>query len=460
MYILVRYTPSLLENCFFVRFVCFIAFIVGANVIHKFFTSKYAIGFGNLFTYFRPMTNAKWFILALSQLFALYTGAQVSEDFSDGNFTANPVWTGTANSWIVNTSGQLQSNNTVANSTFYLSTAGTMAVNAQWEFYVQLSFNTSSLNYADVYLIASASDLTSATTTGYFVRIGNTQDDICLYRKDAGGKLTRIIDGVDGITNSSNNSIRIKVIRDADNRFSLYRDLTGIGNNYVAEGSATDFTYTSSAFFGLFIQQSTASFFQKHYFDDIDVQPYTADVTPPTLYSVKTVSNSGLDLLFSEPLNASRTQTPSLFIVDHNIGGPGSVVVDASNPALLHLNFDHSFESGISYSLTIDGVSDISGNVLHNYTTSFFYGANKTYELIIDEIMTDPSPVVGLPNAEYIEIKNASGHLVNLAGYRLQTDNAISGAFPDYDLPAGDYLILCSNSNVSAFSVYGNTLGI
>ena len=48
--------------------------------------------------------------------------AQVKENFDDGDFSANPVWTGNASDWMVNAALQLQSNNTIANSNFYLST--------------------------------------------------------------------------------------------------------------------------------------------------------------------------------------------------------------------------------------------------------------------------------------------------------------------------------------------------
>src|SRR4051794_17726368 len=118
--------------------------------------------------------------------------AQIADDFNDSNFTTNPTWTGDTDDWTVNDGGQLQSNNTTAKSTFYLSTPNSLATSAQWEFSVQLAFNTSSANYVDAFLTASATRLTDSNTVGYFVRLGNTDDDICLYRKDAQGKITKI----------------------------------------------------------------------------------------------------------------------------------------------------------------------------------------------------------------------------------------------------------------------------
>ena len=205
-----------------------------------------------------------WSLLLIS----VSVKAQFAENFTDGNFTDNPAWTGGTTDFIVNSSGQLQSNNTTASSTYYLSTVNTLATTAEWDFYVNLGFATSSANFADIFLTSSASDLTSNAITGYFIRIGNTADEICLYRKDANSS-TKVIDGADGMTNNSSNSIKIKVTRDAANQWSLSRDLSGSGSSFINEGTAVDATYTTSAYFGFLIKQSTASFFQKHFFDDI-----------------------------------------------------------------------------------------------------------------------------------------------------------------------------------------------
>ena len=109
--------------------------------------------------YFAFMKKIVCLLFVLIQYFN-QTNAQVVDNFTDGNFTSSPAWVGNTADWIVNPALQLQSNNTVVNGTFYLSTANTLATVAQWEFYCNLTFNTSSTNYADVFLTASASDLT------------------------------------------------------------------------------------------------------------------------------------------------------------------------------------------------------------------------------------------------------------------------------------------------------------
>src|SRR5450432_2633366 len=169
--------------------------------------------------------------LFLLMFISVICNAQLTENFNDGDFTNNPVWSGNTSDFIMNSSLQLQSNSTVANSNYFLSTPNTLAIGTQWEMYLQITFNPSSANYIDAWLISSSSDLTSNTNTGYFVRIGNTDDEISLYRKDADGSITKIVDGTDGVLNSSNNVMKIKVTRDDSNRWTLSRDLSGTGNS-------------------------------------------------------------------------------------------------------------------------------------------------------------------------------------------------------------------------------------
>jgi hypothetical protein len=85
--------------------------------------------------------------------------------------------------------------------------------------------------------------------------------------------------------------------------------------------------------------------------------------------------------------------------------------------------------------------------------------ANR-YEVVITEIMADPSPVVGLPNAEYIEIKNVSSLPFNLAGWRLSDATGTATMSPSFVLQPDSTVIVCANSNVAAFSVFGKTIGV
>ncbi len=386
--------------------------------------------------------------------------AQVNESFSDGDYTANPAWATTAGDWLVNPSFQLQSNNLVANSTFFITTPSTLAVNTQWEIFMALPFNPSSVNYVDVFLTASLADLSNNSNTGYFVRVGNTDDDVSLYRKDAGGVVTKIIDGANGILNTSNNMLKIRVIRAAGNQFTLFRDITGTGNSYISEGTVADGTSTTSSFFGILVRQSTAGFFQSHYFDNIEVKPYVPDVLPPLIQSVTAITVNSADVLFNEPVDVTSSQTLSNYSVNNGIGNPVTAIRDATNSSLVHLNFAANFPNGVNNTITINGVRDVAGNGITNGMAVFSFYVPQRYDVVIDEIFADPSPQVALPNAEFIELKNTSTQPINLQGWKIASASTTSNALPFYILPADSFLILTSTSNAALLSGFGRVMGV
>ena len=386
--------------------------------------------------------------------------AQLSENFSDGNFTSNPTWIGNPADWQVNAAFQLQSNNVAANSSFYLSTASPSATVTQWDFYCTLNFNPSSANYVDVFLTASASDLTLNSTSGYFVRIGNTADEISLYRKDAGGTVTKIIDGADGILNTSNNMMKIRVVRNAANLWTLSRDLSGTGSNYFTEGTVTDNTFSASAFFGIFVKQSTASFFQRHFFDDISIQPYVPDITPPVISSVTAVSATAVDVLFNEPVEILSAQNILNYSADNGIGNPATAIRDGANHSLVHLSFTNSLPARITLNITVINVNDVAGNTLLSGTGSFIYFTPLPYDIVIDELMADPDPAVSLPNNEWLELKNTTTFPINLQNWKLGKATGESGPMPSYILQPGGYLTICTGSSATAMSTFGPAISV
>jgi hypothetical protein len=85
--------------------------------------------------------------------------------------------------------------------------------------------------------------------------------------------------------------------------------------------------------------------------------------------------------------------------------------------------------------------------------------ANR-FDVVITEIMADPSPVVGLPNAEYVEIKNLSSTPFNLSGWKLSDATSTGTINTSFVLQPDSLVILCSTGNVAAFSAFGKTIGV
>lgn len=81
-------------------------------------------------------------------------------------------------------------------------------------------------------------------------------------------------------------------------------------------------------------------------------------------------------------------------------------------------------------------------------------------DIVIDEIMADPSPQVGLPNTEWIELKNTSSDNINLSGWRIMKAISQSGAFPNYILKPDSFVIICTASAIPAMSVFGPAISV
>lgn len=395
-------------------------------------------------------------ILSAALLFFVSGFAQLNENFSDGDFTNNPAWIGGTTDFVVNAS-RLQSNNLVANSTYYLSTANAKAIQAQWDITMQIDFNPSSANYIDIFLTASTSDLTSATTNGYFVRIGGTDDEISLFRKD-GASSVKIIDGINGSVNNPVNQIQLKIARDAANQWQITRAINGAIP--VSENTTTDATYLTSSFFGVLIKQSTASFFQKHFFDQFIIGDFIADIVPPSVVTYTATSSNSLDILFSEPVELASSQALANYVVSNGIGTPATAVRDASNPALVHLTFSSNFPPNTSLQITVNAIADLAGNITSGISGNFSYAIAQQYAVVIDEIMADPDPQVSLPNLEWIELRNTTGGDLNLQNWRLGKPSGESGPMPSYLLKADSFVIVCTGSAVAALSAYGPVISV
>lgn len=85
----------------------------------------------------------------------------------------------------------------------------------------------------------------------------------------------------------------------------------------------------------------------------------------------------------------------------------------------------------------------------------------KAYDVIINEIMADPDPPVGLPEVEYLELKNLSDEEINLRGWTYSSLTR-THRFTKGSIPPRSILVLYKESDgplIEGFD-FGNTLGL
>lgn len=99
--------------------------------------------------------------------------------------------------------------------------------------------------------------------------------------------------------------------------------------------------------------------------------------------------------------------------------------------------------------------------LLHNYAS---ISQTARYQVIIDEIMADPSPQVlttgGLPEAEYVELRNISSVTIDLFNWKLSDPTGTASIGIHYMLKPDSFVVLCPNAYAKAFAVLGSTIGV
>lgn len=382
--------------------------------------------------------------------------AQFTDNFSDGELLTNPAWTGDHSKFTV-ASNQLKLSAPAVSDVAYLSTASQAINDATWEFWVRMDFNPSASNLARVYLASNISDLTSALN-GYYVLIGDSPDEVSLYRQ-TGSTSTKIIDGLDGTVNLASPIVKIKVTRDHLGNWELYRDVNATGT-YQFEGNSFDNTHKASSYFGILCEY-TATRSDKFLFDDFAVtgNPFV-DTDPPQPVNVNVVSDKVLSLEFDEPLEITSASIHLHYQLDLGLGNPQTAELQPDGKTV-KLTWSQALQNGKTHRLTTTGVMDVNGNVLVNGSIDFLYFQPVDAvprDLIFTEVLADPSPVVGLPEAEYAEILNRSPHPFDLAGWTL-TDGSSTATLNPQLVQPGDYWVITSSANAVLFSGI-NVIGV
>lgn len=84
----------------------------------------------------------------------------------------------------------------------------------------------------------------------------------------------------------------------------------------------------------------------------------------------------------------------------------------------------------------------------------------KRFDVLITEIFADPTPVIGLPPSEFIELKNVSAIAFNLKDWKIADNNSTATIQVNFILQPDSIVVICPTSAAAAFSVFGTTIGV
>ena len=406
------------------------------------------------------MTNfanmRKW-ILGLLAVFSLHLHAQFSDSFNDGDLNNNPVWIYNTGDFEI-MSGRLKTMNANGGAVKYGISSRANLDSAEiytWEF--QYGINPSSANYTEFWIAADT--VVEKARNGYFVRAGNTKDEISLY-KMVNGVASEILSGADGELNKTNNHYRLWLERKGDS-ISLYRkDL--ISTVTVLEGTIYETGLKGGKYVGIHVIQNGTTAIGKHFFDNIYLGNKIKDSLSPRMISAAFIYPDKISVTFNEAIKNLQTNQFSLQVDGVMLGNPLTVLPDFSAPDKCILQFSQNIKTNVNCSLTNQGTADIADNLSGPNTKSFislFADTAILHDLIFTEIMATPAPSAGiLPEEEYVELFNRSGKWIALKNYKF-SDRSSSISLPDSVIAPYSYFTISKNTALKLDSM-GTWVGV
>ncbi len=406
-------------------------------------------------------------IILLALSFSLLSGrlsAQLTDDFSDGDFTNDPEWFGNTGKFTVN-GGELQlTDSTPAseNTTYlYLPAPTSTGENTIWEAYIRMEFAPSASNFARVYLSASNPNL-SNSQEGYYLKVGGISggdDALELYRQD-GDNSTLLISGTPGAVSAAPAAVRIRATRSSEGNWEMLADYTG-GSNLQPEGAATDDTYPMGSFFGLYCHY-TSTRNEAFFFDDISIGPIFEDTQPPTLLEAEAAGATEAIARFDEPLDSASAAEAANYVLDGGIGQPSEAIFNPAVPTEVRLRLSTPLQNTQTYTLTASNITDANGNTAPAQSLAFtFYDIRPAAfgDVVFSELFPDPNPSAGLPEGEFVELYNRSDKVIQLSGLSISSGGS-PAALPEYLLLPGSYVTVCDDAFEEDYAVFGPTLAV
>ncbi|WP_461640059.1 lamin tail domain-containing protein [Labilibaculum euxinus] len=328
-----------------------------------------------------------------------------------------------------------------------------------WRFIVQNGdWDPSSGNKFVFHLLMDDSDL-SAATTKYSVGVNQSGSNdilsLCTLNKDQ--KLKVLLESE--FNWNENEAVAIQITYYPNGLLRMEYNRLGKKENWIVVGEIHSEIVSDAKewFSGLDFTYETASRAGNLWFDDLEIKSIN---TPPFFKSYEILATDSLLLEYSEKLDFSKSAEIENFKLTRTNGEYlGMKVLPGVEDNCLLLVLDDELKTG-SYLLDLYNITDAKGEVQEKESINFGYFAPaKSNDLVINEIMVDETPSVGLPEYEFIELYNSSEYPISIENWILKAGEKETVLAAD-TIPAKAYLILCSNSAVEEFTSFGDVLGV
>ena len=171
------------------------------------------------------------------------------------------------------------------------------------------------------------------------------------------------------------------------------------------------------------------------------------DAEPPELASASAPTATTVDVVFNESVERESAEEVTNYSINNGIGPPVSASQDSVNLSLVHLTVS-TLTSGVTYTLLVTGIRDLTGNTMEEDSVDFvLVRSPEAGDIVITEIMSDPDGIND-SNGEWFEVYNPTELPIDMNGWRVSDDGSnaftISGSFV---VPAGNFAVFTVNTD-------------
>ena len=331
-----------------------------------------------------------------------------------------------------------------------------------WEFRVKYNYNPSSGNNWAVFLASeqpAALMIPGALNPAIVVGVNFTGSDDLL-------KIWQIENGINTVALQTtinwedvvgiDSAAYIKITRTPDSTFWLSIAPSGIASKAIQVGSIKIKNLPKPTYFGIYYKY-TSTQDRKLWIDDITVNAkFISDTIAPKIDKAYISSNNSITIVFNESINVKTLSIENCKVLNPDIK-IASFEFLKNNTLVIKCYSD--INQGIKINVLLKNIADIYGNTMPDKELIIINYTAKTYDVLINEIMADPSPTISLPECEYIELYNKTEFPINISKWKIRIGKT-SYSVPEEIIEAKGYVILCSSKSTSMLSKYGKAVEV
>ena len=312
-----------------------------------------------------------------------------------------------------------------------------------WKFRVRHGYHPSSANHWAVFLAAdadAANMFPGGEINGYVMGVNFTgsDDSLKIWKMQKDHIEVLLKTSLDWQGSIGQGAAYLNVLRRENGKWQVLIENVSSGK-WELIGEGMDTAKISPDYFGIYYRFSSKQD-RKFWFDDLCISGlFIPDTLPPSIASVEAIDQNTILLTFSEPVNESRCLVPGNFMIDGTGAVPDSLIMLSGKSC--RLRFSEPFPGKTTLTLIVFELEDKKGNHAESLKVDFLYYSPGPHDIVFNEILSDPSPPMGLPEFEYIELYNRSSYPANLGGWTLSTGKKVY-LFPPVIFPGGEYLVL------------------